>query len=678
MPGRVLALLLLGLLAAAVALGGAASDEASAGVCGAVAALGLAASASPRLRAAPGDARAVALAWGVLLLGSTLWSVAPDASLDAITPWIASLVVFVLAAGGLRGRGRDAFALGLAVLGAAVACFALAAAPVGGRARAPFGNPNHLAAWLLLPAALAACEVVRTNLAARGRRERALLWFGLFGISGAAVAATQSLGAGLAALGAMLALAWLRTAPPVLATRSLALGWLVVAFALALAPALAPALVLPHDGMDESSPGLRWQVYGAAAQLAWNAFPFGVGPGAFGAAFASVRPAGLPYAVDHAHGDALQGAVELGLPLVVLGLASAALIARRAASALVHERFAWSAATALVALALHALVEFPLHVPALALTGAALAGAVWSAWAAAPHAPAAPHPAVAPSGARALRRTRFALAALSLALAGLAGTLHMAVRAEREAASLLAAGRFAEAEALAAAALRARPVRPALWSLVAEAREAQARLVGDGDVALASAVAARRSAVYVAPLDAGLRIALAETRARAGDLVGALASQAEAVRLDPASPAARIGEARLLLAAGRRADAADAVHAALERHPRAADGLLDALLRATGDPELVALASPDFASTRRSAGRVLGRAGFSRLAARALARSLEIEPGDPEIALEAARHFARSGDPAGAEAVLVRALSRGPDDRLSAEIERLRGKGGTS
>jgi predicted Zn-dependent protease len=179
--------------------------------------------------------------------------------------------------------------------------------------------------------------------------------------------------------------------------------------------------------------------------------------------------------------------------------------------------------------------------------------------------------------------------------------------------------------------------------------------------------------VAAGPLDAASHGALAGTRALAGDLDGALVAAAAAARLDPRSPAPRVMEAQLLLASGRGREAAAAVYAALERHPRAADGLLDALLRATGDPELVARAAPDEASTRRSAGLVLGRAGFSRLAARALSRALELAPEDADVALEAARHWTRSGDPVEAEALLARTLARVPaDSRLAAELARVR------
>jgi tetratricopeptide (TPR) repeat protein len=671
---RVVASALLGLCALALGLGGATGAGATAAVGGATALLALGAVATGAIRSAPADAMVFAAAWATLGLASTLWSVAPDATLDACVVWVAAALVFVLAAGALRGAARDLFLLGLAALGAGIACVAIAGTPIGARARAPFTNPNHLASWLVLPAGLAACEVVRTNPALRGRRERAFLWFGLFGLVGAGVAATQSLGASLAALGAMGGLALLRALPASRGAHAVSFGWLAGALALALGPVLAPGLLPGHDGLGESSPGLRWQLYAASGRLALDATPLGVGLGAFGTAFATVRPSGVPYAPVHAHADVLEGWTELGVPFALLLVASALWVAGRASDGIRRGRFAYGAATALLALALHALVEFPLAVPALALTAAALAGLTWASW----------QPSLRPKGAagaaprspRSLAMTRAGVTALALTLAALAGTLGAADRAERRAAGLLAEGRFAEAEGAARAGLRARPRRPALLAAVGEACEAEARLRGAGRGALACSLAAREAAVAASPLDARAHGALAGTRALAGDLGGALMAARAAVRLDPASPAPRIAEAQILLAAGRLAEAAASVRAALERHPRAADGLLEALLRATGDPELVEHAAPDAVATRRSAGLVLGRAGFSRVAARALTRALELAPDDADLALEAARQLGWSGDERAAEAVLARTLARVPGEaRLAAELARVRERG---
>lgn len=664
---------LLLLLAGAVALHGGVTAGVSAGLYLAVAALAGLAVAARRFAAIPGGGLQLALTGCGLGLASVLWSVAPDATLDASAPLLASALVFLLCAGTLSRLEARGFLGGFAVLGAVVACTALAATPLGSRAREPFGNPNHLAAWLLLPASYAFARLVGSELARRGRREDALLWFGIFGLLGAGVAATESLGALLAALGICAATLALQRLPARWGP------WIVMgalsgaAVLLAFVPAILPGLLPPSGSEGELSAGLRWQVYASAGRAAWSYLPLGAGLGAFAPAFTRSRPLGLPYAVLHAHSEPLHAWVELGLPALLLGIAAIRLLGERLVRLRRRSALAFAPAASLIAVACHSLVDFPLHVPAVALATAALAGIAWSGNIAEAREADRSHPLAA------ARLTRWSVAGLALLLALVAGTQSLALVAEARAARCIAQGDFAAAESEASRGLWVRPARPALLALAADAAEAEFLLGGGGAPVLERALKLREESHWASPLDAASMVALSRTRDAVGDRIGALAAASEATRLDPASPAPWLALAQLWLDSGQGSEAAEAVRQALERFPRSADETLTALLRATRNPELVKVAAPESAYTRRSAGLVLARAGFFRAAATELVRAAELAPGDAETALAAARSLEEAGQVSAASDLLVHALERIPGEtRLVSELARLRGHGGSA
>lgn len=661
-----LACVLLALLAGAVAVHGAVTAEAGAGLYLVVAAVAGLAAATRRFAAIPGGALQLVLAACGLGVSSVLWSVAPDATLDASAPLLASALVFLLCAGALSRSQARWFLGGFAVLGAVVACIALAATPVGVRAREPFGNPNHLAAWLLLPASYAFAKLVGSDLARRGRREDALLWFGIFGLLGAGVAATQSLGALLAALGICAGTLVLQRLPGRRGT------WIVIgalsgaAVLLAFVPACVPGLLPPSGREGELSAGLRWQVYASAGRAAWSFLPLGAGLGAFAPAFTRWRPIGLAYAVLHAHSEPLHAWVELGLPSLVLGVAAVRVVGERLVRLRRRGALAFAPAAGVIAVACHSLVDFPLHVPAVALATAALAGIAWSA----------NLEARERGTSQAVVRadlTRWSVAALALVLAIIAGTQSLALAAEARAARRIAQGDFAAGENEALRGLWVRPGRPALLSLAADAAEAEFLLGGGGAPVLRRALELREQTHWASPLDAAPLEALSRTRAAVGEGMGALAAASEAARLDPASPAPWLALARLWLDAGQGAEAALAVREALERFPRTADETLTALLRATRDPALVSAAAPESAYTRRSAGLVLAHAGFFRAAADELVRATQLAPSDADTALAAARSLEEAGQASAASDLLEHALERIPSEaRLASELARLR------
>ncbi|UCE87437.1 MAG: hypothetical protein JSU66_06920, partial [Deltaproteobacteria bacterium] len=446
----ILAHALLAVLLAAVALRGGVTGGAAAGLGLAVAVL--AASAALLGNLVPVSSRAlwVALAWCGVALGSTVWSVEPDASLDAVAAILTAALVFLLAASLLGPARRQRFLLEFGVSGAIVAAVSIAWVEPGARATVPFGNANHLGAWLLLPGAIAFGHLLFADITRRGRRESAVLWFGVLGVVGAGLAISESRGATLAAFAAaagMIAMRWTGAGP-------VAGGLVTAAAALCIVPSLAPDLFPMYADAGESSAGIRWGVYAAAARVALDAAPLGVGAGGFATAFSAHRPAGLPYAVGFAHSEPLHGLTELGVPYLILTALTIVLVLKRAAPRLGARapHAARCGAGALIALGVHSLIDFPLHVPALALSGAALAGLTWSAL----------EPECAPGTIGGTKQTRICVGSLGLVLAALCATQAIAVRAADRAHARLAAGDFAGAEAAVRDGLRVRPARGGL------------------------------------------------------------------------------------------------------------------------------------------------------------------------------------------------------------------------
>jgi len=664
---------LLGLLAGAVALHGGVTAEGGTLLYLAVAGVAVLAAATRPFVTISGRGLELALAACGLGLASVLWSVAPDATLDASAPLLAATLVFLFCAGTLSTVQARRFLGGFAILGAVVACIALASTPLGARAREPFGNPNHLAAWLLLPASYSFARLVGSEVVRRGRREDALLWFGLFGVLGGGVAATESLGALLAALGVCAATLALQRFPSLWGTWIVPGALTSVGVVLAFVPALLPGLVPSSGAEGELSAGLRWEVYATAGRAAWSLLPFGAGLGTFAQAFTRWRPTGLPYAVLHAHSEPLDAWVELGLPSLVLGIAAIRVLGQRLARLRTRSALGFAPATGLIAVACHSLVDFPLHVPAVALSTAALAGIAWNANQS-ERAESGGSPGLAGGAA-----TRWSVLVVALVLALVAGTQSLALIAEARAARCIAQGDFGAAEREALRGLWVRPERPALLSLAADAAEAEFLLGGGGTPALERALRLREQSHGASPLDPAPVAALSSTRAALGDRIGALAAASEAARLDPASPAPWLALAQLWLDLGQGGDAAQAVHESLQRFPRSADETLAALLRATRDPALVRVAAPELAYTKRSAGLVLAHAGFLRAAADELVRAALLAPSDAESALAAARSLEEVGEVSAASDLLTHALKCIPGEaRLVSELARLRERGGNA
>jgi len=657
---RWLPVVMLGLLATAVALRGGVRPGAAALLCLLTGAIGLAAASGRRLPPLSPAVWGLALLWSGVALASLLWSRHVDASLDGSAAVICTSLLWMLGATLVDERARRRFVIGLSLCGAVVASLALAKTTPGHPASVPLGNPNHLAAWLLLPGSLALVALLFSEPTRRGSRESAFLWFGLVGIIGAGIAATASRGAGLAAGLALAALLILYLLGPRRGILAAASGVVAAALILLLTPALAPDLLPLKAGGSESSAGMRWAVYAASATAALDVVPLGAGLGTFASAFEAYRPAALPYAVNFAHSEPLQGIVELGLPFLAV-FAVTAFIAVRAGRRILsrpqNPRFAWGAVTAILGLSAHSLIDFPLHVPAIALSGAALAGLAFAGTGA----------YRIPDRARSVATTRLIVAGLSIALLVLAGSQSVAVFFAERADHRLAVGDFEGSLRAAESGLRARPGRTALLSRAAVAAEHQYRFRGGDPNMLSRALEARSRAVNADRGNGVLRIQRARTRALAEDTSGAQRDLEIATGRDSMAPVALLARARLDLRRGDSAGAVTALRSALELHPRAAAEAATAVLHGTGDPGLVRASMPRDAGGHRTAAGVLARAGFLRDAAEEYEWAFASNPEDMESALSAGTNFVRAGDLAAARAVLERARRHSPED---ARIER--------
>jgi O-antigen ligase len=251
-----------------------------------------------------------------------------------------------------------------------------------------FANSNHLASFLAMCLPLVVWQW-RRSLDGHGHGGHGdtagWLWAATGFVLLLAVLAGQSRG-GLGT--ALLATAGAVLLMPGGALRRWKLRWRVGVLALALLAGLA---TVGTEGLRrfegqalESDASMRQQNFAATARAAAEFWPAGSGMGSFAAVFPRFQPAVAEGgAVDHAHSDYVQLLMEGGLPAALLMalalallLARAAQLARRLAQGRLQaqEQLALAAGFGLLALLLHAWVDFNLRIPALAMLGAFLAG----------------------------------------------------------------------------------------------------------------------------------------------------------------------------------------------------------------------------------------------------------------------------------------------------------------
>ena len=242
--------------------------------------------------------------------------------------------------------------------------------------------------------------------------------------------------------------------------------------------------------LAEGGDPFRMRLWGDTLQGARDYFWTGSGVGTF--AFAFRRPAMyLPLkTIDHAHSDYLETLVELGVPAALFLLSVLAFFwartAWRIAEAASHRRRmlamgCWLGASGIL---LHAAVDFPLRIPAVAALAAVLAGMA--------------------SGLSASRQrqrplVRFAAGAEAAVFLALSLGLLLGAAEDKNAETLfargsaaMAGGQWEEAERLYLRALEANPFAAAVWLKRAEIAELQ----GDRRGALEMATLAQRLEPY--------------------------------------------------------------------------------------------------------------------------------------------------------------------------------------
>jgi hypothetical protein len=238
----------------------------------------------------------------------------------------------------------------------------------------PFVNHNHFAGY----AEAAALVALGGAIGLVGRKSAlAFLLAGCAVLIGIAHLLSQSRGGLLALAGGIAALFWLiRRQEGTLALRTggiLAVGLFLIVFA---PSSLSRRLATFGDPMDDDSVRFRLQLWSDSIGL-WTSSPvLGTGLGTYAAAIPPHRTGPDEIRAEYAESDWLQllcetGIAGLAIAAILLGTTvGAAVVARNEPAHGVHA----GAAAAVVALAIHGLVDFNFRIPSNALLFAALLG----------------------------------------------------------------------------------------------------------------------------------------------------------------------------------------------------------------------------------------------------------------------------------------------------------------
>jgi len=333
------------------------------------------------------------LAMGALVLVAALFSVDRLASAWAVLQAGSVMVVYLLALDAAQTRrGHLRLAYLLIAMGGLLAILGLAArfdfsplpywrwlgfTPQPQRISATFGNPDHLAGYLamVLPVGLG---LLLTGIT-RGRRALLIALSLLIAVTliltlsrGGWVASTVSL-----ALLVLILLASRRFRRKRVLLLTVA-GVLFTFFvALASTPAVERFLTV-HDENQVSTLGGRIPIWKATMELIAARPWLGSGPGTYPLALTPFHPPSPDTRYFHAHNDYLHFISEVGALFVPLTLWLIASLFRRATSKLDHlsrqvRGVTLGALCGIVALLIHSVVDFNLHIPANAILLAALA-----------------------------------------------------------------------------------------------------------------------------------------------------------------------------------------------------------------------------------------------------------------------------------------------------------------
>jgi O-antigen ligase len=136
----------------------------------------------------------------------------------------------------------------------------------------------------------------------------------------------------------------------------------------------------------ESDDGLRLQIWGPIAKIAWTYFPFGSGLGTFADVYKIHEPAAMlsPEYLNHAHNDLLELLLTAGFPGLFLLLVAIVAWGRQAYGLFFKTsdnsrqiRMARLGAVIILMLATASLVDYPLRTPSL--SGLLILAAIWMA-----------------------------------------------------------------------------------------------------------------------------------------------------------------------------------------------------------------------------------------------------------------------------------------------------------
>jgi O-antigen ligase len=315
-------------------------------------------------------------------------SLTPMEGRDACARLLAYGITFFLA----LQLGRDAvFAWrmikAIAIMGALLAAYALfnvmsGAEMIGwldkwayrGQTTATLVNANHYATLAGLGLLCGLAVLARSaGIASQRRHARTTLWAGMAIVIGTALVFTFSRGGmfsvGCAILLLLCLIAWRRQ------NRRLAT---LITVLLALTALLVAIFGQTAAQEWSGATAHRLQVYELTLQLIGERPLLGNGLASFNDAFAAVRPVGMVIGWDYAHNTYLELALELGLPAALLLLTAQGLLIRRCLRGVMDRQQDWLipalGLSASLLIAVHALIDFSVQIPAIAVCWSALLG----------------------------------------------------------------------------------------------------------------------------------------------------------------------------------------------------------------------------------------------------------------------------------------------------------------
>ncbi len=529
----------------------------------------------------------------------------------------------------------------------------------------PFVNPNHLAALLasIIPVALAGVLFLGKQSASRFG---ALLQAFGGAVCLAGLLATGSRGGLLAAMAGFGSLALCVA----IAKGRDAGRWRKRGFVAALVLTLVAGLSLGHakalsrfkapEGNGESSMGFRLSIWKSTFEAIGSGGAAGRGLGTFPWVYTAHRGVDVPYRVEHAHNDWIEGSLEMGWAFPLLALGAAVTFARQAIVTCRrrNDRVAVASAAAglsgLVALGAHALVDSPLRMAPLLWLWGLYAGLITAS---AGMGRQGSVPALRPKGlAPAMGAAACLVVTVSLSIFTLRDARAAAAIADAEASLRSLAPERAVEFARRAAAVDPGSAGAAAFlgrMLLEERQSGQG-----GHLALREAGAAFQSAVELNPRDASSHLALAIVAEARGERRVASAALDDAVRLDPRAGAAREARARFRLAGGLRAEALQDLEASVAADARGLSRVLPLLWEATGDPMLARSVTPSSPEALIHLGEFLDTKGRAEAADDAYAEAAALDPVMAEPLVARARIALAGGRHAAAVALAREAIGR--------------------